>query len=183
MKPFEQSVAILKALAHPLRMRIALLLYVQGSMRVGDISAAVAQQQPIVSQQLKLLKDAGVIKSLRTSKAVSCEIAEGFVREVLDGALKLAEEEIPLLLKNLEVSREGEAAGCDCEKGDITGIIVDPELCTQDHMCLAMNFCPESAIIQEGFGLPKIDADKCSFCERCVNFCPAQAFRIIRGQN
>ncbi len=38
-----------------------------------------------------------------------------------------------------------------------------------------LSICPVEAIMQEGYGLPKIDADKCIECEACVEYCGMQA--------
>jgi len=40
--------------------------------------------------------------------------------------------------------------------------------------------CPKGAIIQDGFGLPKIDAAKCIGCGLCVRSCPMHAMRKVR---
>lgn len=50
--------------------------------------------------------------------------------------------------------------------------------CPQDHKCPAVKICPVGALSQEGFGLPKIDYDKCIRCGKCANFCPKKALQL-----
>jgi ferredoxin len=50
------------------------------------------------------------------------------------------------------------------------------EDCPQDHPCPLIRMCPKQAITQEGFGLPKVDKDKCIECMICVKRCPYGAF-------
>ncbi|MDD3053902.1 MAG: 4Fe-4S binding protein [Endomicrobiaceae bacterium] len=56
-------------------------------------------------------------------------------------------------------------------------IIVDKDLCPQNHKCPAIEVCPENAISQKGFGLPVIDQSKCIVCGKCIKFCPKGAIQ------
>lgn len=56
-------------------------------------------------------------------------------------------------------------------------IIVDKDLCPQNHKCPAIKVCPENAISQTGFNLPVIDQGKCIICGKCIKFCPMGAIQ------
>lgn len=52
---------------------------------------------------------------------------------------------------------------------------INKDLCPQNHRCPMLTICPVNAISQEGFGLPKIDEDKCIECGKCARVCGMQA--------
>ena len=54
-------------------------------------------------------------------------------------------------------------------------IKVDPKRCPQDHRCPAIRVCPFDALIQNGHGLPEVDAEKCTLCLTCISYCPLGA--------
>lgn len=65
-KPQAQSFAeILKALGHPVRLQIIDIL-AQGARSVTELAEMTEQQQAIVSQQLKILRLSGLVKSERS---------------------------------------------------------------------------------------------------------------------
>lgn len=63
------AVTQLKALAHPLRMRIVDVLR-QGEHNVGEIEQAAQIGQPALSQQLGVLRKAGLVETRRDAKLV-----------------------------------------------------------------------------------------------------------------
>jgi ferredoxin len=48
--------------------------------------------------------------------------------------------------------------------------------CPQNHKCPAIRICPVGAITQTGVGLPVVDSSKCTKCNKCIRFCPMDAF-------
>ncbi|MDE3096819.1 MAG: winged helix-turn-helix transcriptional regulator [Chloroflexota bacterium] len=68
MKPIAQSddeaktVALLRAIAHPARFRIVKLLAARDTCVCGDLVDALPLAQSTVSEHLKVLKDAGIIR-------------------------------------------------------------------------------------------------------------------------
>jgi len=56
-------------------------------------------------------------------------------------------------------------------------ILVDKNLCSQNHRCPAIKVCPVKAISQNNYELPQIDQDKCIKCEKCIKFCPMGAIQ------
>jgi Fe-S-cluster-containing hydrogenase component 2 len=54
-------------------------------------------------------------------------------------------------------------------------LVIDKNLCPQNHLCPMLKVCSAGAITQTGFGLPEIDAEKCILCEKCVKICGKRA--------
>ena len=48
---------------------------------------------------------------------------------------------------------------------------VDKQRCPQNHTCPLLRVCPVGAISQNGYGLPVIDAEKCTECGKCKRNC------------
>jgi ArsR family transcriptional regulator len=79
----ERAAWVLKALAHPVRLRIVELL--EGSERsVGEIVEALGVKQSITSQQLNMLKDRGVLTCRKEGAKVYYRIANKNVTRLLD---------------------------------------------------------------------------------------------------
>jgi DNA-binding transcriptional ArsR family regulator len=77
---------VFRMLTDPLRIRILLLL-AQSETCVGNLGLALEVSQPIVSQQLKKLKEAGLIECRRVKQRVFYSIC----REKCPGLLPLLE--------------------------------------------------------------------------------------------
>ncbi len=60
--PNERLADVLKALAHPARLRLLKLLAVHGTCICGDLVDAMPLSQATVSQHLKVLKKAGLVR-------------------------------------------------------------------------------------------------------------------------
>ena len=58
---------------------------------------------------------------------------------------------------------------------------VDAQRCPQNHRCPCIGVCPVGAFHQKGVDdLPVIDAERCTGCGVCVQFCPQAA--VIDGE-
>jgi ArsR family transcriptional regulator len=66
---------LLKAVAHPLRLRIVASL-VEGSTNVTALAAALDAPQAIVSQQLRILRQAGLVAAERRGGFATYRLAE-----------------------------------------------------------------------------------------------------------
>src|SRR5512145_3102921 len=66
---------LLKAVAHPLRIRIVAVLCT-GEETVGDLAERVEAPQPIVSQQLRILRAQGLVEATRADGFAVYRIAE-----------------------------------------------------------------------------------------------------------
>ncbi|GAB0117086.1 ArsR/SmtB family transcription factor [Acidisoma sp. 7E03] len=73
---------LLKLLGHPQRLMIACLL-AEGPFGVSEIEARLGLRQPSLSQQLGVLREAGVIEGRREAKAVIYHLAEPRIAALL----------------------------------------------------------------------------------------------------
>jgi len=81
----ESVTPMLRAVAHPVRLRILDYLRREGEARsVSDIEKASGVQQAVVSQQLRILKDQGVLSAQRRGNFVMYEISAPNVTLILD---------------------------------------------------------------------------------------------------
>jgi ArsR family transcriptional regulator len=71
----ERIAEILKAVAHPLRIRIVAVLCA-GDETVGDLAERVGASQPIVSQQLRILRAQGLVGATRAGGFARYRITE-----------------------------------------------------------------------------------------------------------
>ena len=74
---------VLKAVAHPIRLQIVELLK-SGEHCVGEIADALDEKQAIVSQQLNLMKDRGVLLARREGVKVFYRLRDQKVARVLN---------------------------------------------------------------------------------------------------
>ena len=91
----EELVEALKALAHPVRLRIMQVL--TGAERnVGEIDAAAQVGQPTLSQQLAVLRNAGLVKTRKDAKLVFYRIDQAKLENVVRATGKLVGQSAPL---------------------------------------------------------------------------------------
>ncbi|MCR2835297.1 ArsR/SmtB family transcription factor [Parerythrobacter lacustris] len=84
----DELVDALKALAHPVRLRIMRAL--TGAERnVGEIDEASGIGQPILSQQLAVLRNAGLVKTRKDAKLVYYRIDDSMLAKVASAAGQL----------------------------------------------------------------------------------------------
>src|SRR3546814_5446501 len=84
----EELVDALKALAHPVRLRIMRAL--TGAERnVGEIDEAAQVGQPTLSQQLAVLRNAGLVKTRKDAKLVYYRIDDSSLAKVVGATGKL----------------------------------------------------------------------------------------------
>ncbi len=79
----ERVASVLKAIAHPIRLQVIELLR-DAEMCVGEMVEALGQHQAVVSHQLNLMKDKGVLSSRRDGTNVYYRIENRNVVNVLD---------------------------------------------------------------------------------------------------
>lgn len=87
-RELESYVTTLKALAHPVRLRMVDLIHQHGGeLCVCEIEAHFDLTQPTISHHLKILRRAGVIRSRQDGSWVRHSIVEGTfvrVRQLMD---------------------------------------------------------------------------------------------------
>ncbi len=79
---------LLKAVGDPTRMRILCVLLPGEELSVGEIQHALGMSQSAVSHQLRVLRDANLVKHRRSGKMVYYSLADDHVRELLQGTLE-----------------------------------------------------------------------------------------------
>ena len=72
---YARKAELLKALSHPLRLRIVRGLLINGCRNVGCMEANTGQSQSCISQHLMRLKAAGVVRAARAGNEVYYEVA------------------------------------------------------------------------------------------------------------
>ena len=75
---------VFRLLGDPTRTRVLYALLEAGEMCVCDLVATVDVAQPKVSQGLRLLRNAGIVKHRRSGRMVYYSLADGHVRMILD---------------------------------------------------------------------------------------------------
>ena len=77
-----------RALAHPTRIRILETL-VRGDRSVQELQEALGLDQPVVSQQLAVLRNQGLVTSQKQGLSVRYELRDPAIEELLGAARKL----------------------------------------------------------------------------------------------
>jgi ArsR family transcriptional regulator len=74
-----------KALAHPVRIRILEIL-VRGGQTVQELQQALGMDQPLVSQQLAVLRNQGIVSADKKGLSVRYTLRDPLVADLLDVA-------------------------------------------------------------------------------------------------
>jgi DNA-binding transcriptional ArsR family regulator len=77
-----------RALAHPTRIRMLEIL-VRGGRTVQELQEALTLDQPIVSQQLAVLRNQGIVAAQKEGAAVRYTLRDPLVGELLDVARRI----------------------------------------------------------------------------------------------
>src|SRR5262245_47265016 len=77
-----------RALAHPTRIRILEIL-VRGGRTVQELQEALALEQPIVSQQLAVLRNQGIVNAEKEGLAVRYSLRDPLVSNLLEVARRI----------------------------------------------------------------------------------------------
>src|SRR5512141_3438781 len=83
MEPYETQSNLLKAIAHPTRLAILDILR-DGEQCVCHLEATLGLRQAYISQQLMILKDAGLIESRRDGLNLYYRVIKPEIHNVLD---------------------------------------------------------------------------------------------------
>ena len=86
---YQRQAEVLKALAHPVRLRIVRGLLECGCRNVSCMERATGQSQSAISQHLNKLKHAGVLDSARSGNEVYYQVADprvaGIIQALFEG--------------------------------------------------------------------------------------------------
>ena len=77
-----------RALAHPTRIRMLEIL-VRGGRTVQELQEALTLEQPIVSQQLAVLRNQGIVSAQKEGSSVRYTLRDPLVGELLDVARRI----------------------------------------------------------------------------------------------
>lgn len=109
---FAMPVNLLKALAHPERLRLLAALR-EGDQCVCHLTALLEQRQPYVSQQLGYLREAGLVIDYREGLNVHYRIRDPRVFALLDAAAELTGQ--GEVFRHVRLSPRAEA-DCPCPR-------------------------------------------------------------------
>ena len=79
----------LRAVAHPIRIQVILLLDERGACSVKDIHEELDIQQPVASHHLRILKDKGVVNSQRAGQSTMYQLAKSEIAELVRLSLSI----------------------------------------------------------------------------------------------
>lgn len=82
---------LLRALAAPARIAIVLSLQQQGKC-VHELVGELGFSQPLVSQHLRVLKDAGVVRGSRSGREIMYELVDDHLAHIVNDAVLHAAE-------------------------------------------------------------------------------------------
>jgi ArsR family transcriptional regulator len=105
---YRQLSNLFKILAHPLRLQILAMLS-QGEECVCHMQAALGKPQPYISQQMAVLRDAGLVKDRKDGLNVFYSLKDAQVAHLLDAAF-VERDGLSLAI------RRGAIRGCPCPK-------------------------------------------------------------------
>jgi len=88
---FQGAADLLKALAHPLRLLLVHEL-ASGPRCVHELVDASGAPQPLVSQHLRVLRDAGLVTTTRQAKEVHYSLVDEHVLHIAHDAVRHAGE-------------------------------------------------------------------------------------------
>lgn len=110
---FEASLALLKALADPTRLRLVWAL-AREELPVSMLAELAGAQVAAVSQHLARLREAGVVVSRRDGTRIFYRLADGQVARLLD--------EVVLTAARLEAAAPGPTSGLSGAEQEVTAL-------------------------------------------------------------
>jgi DNA-binding transcriptional ArsR family regulator len=111
VKGYSAQSELLKAMAHPVRLRILDILS-QGEACVCHLTAVLKRRQPYVSQQLMTLREMGLVSDRRDGLMVYYSLADGRVETLLALTREMLRDSGALI--DLALVPEPPVNGCPC---------------------------------------------------------------------
>ena len=84
----DRAIEILRAVTHKDRIRILELVQAKGSISVNELSELMQTDQSLMSQNLKILRDAGLVTTQRNGKYIYYKIADKNLQNVAQAVLR-----------------------------------------------------------------------------------------------
>jgi ArsR family transcriptional regulator len=91
----ETSGALFKALSAPVRIAVVVTLDTEGPLCVHELVERLNVSQSLVSQHLRVLRSADVVRGTRRGKEIAYEIADTHVAHIVRDALAHTQEDHP----------------------------------------------------------------------------------------
>ncbi len=88
---YEQAGELLRALAAPLRIAIVMEL-AEGPKYVHQIVEVLGVTQPLVSQHLRVLRGAGIVRGTRSGREISYSLIDDHIAHIVTDAVNHARE-------------------------------------------------------------------------------------------
>lgn len=82
LEKYTKAAEIFKGFANPIRIRIIDALRNQ-NLRVMELAEMLDCSQPIISQQLKILKSAGIVQRIRTNQTYQYELTDSHYADIM----------------------------------------------------------------------------------------------------
>ena len=111
MNAYDESAKLFKALMHPARLEILDILR-DGEACVCHIEAALGQRQAYISQQLSVLREAGLVQDRRDGWNVHSRVVQPQVFALLDVAITMTGGQ----LSKRKVAHGAELNNCPCPR-------------------------------------------------------------------
>jgi ferredoxin len=156
-RELEQLVLAFRLLADPGRLRLVAALLDDRELPVGELARAALLSETAVSQQLRVLRDAGVVRRRRAGRQALYRLAGGDTRALARNAIERS---------NLRASYSR------ASDVPVTYIIAEPCIDVKDRSCV--DVCPVDCI-HEADRILVIDPEECIDCGACEPECPVEA--------
>jgi ferredoxin len=156
-KELERLVLAFRLLADPGRLRLVAALLEDRELHVSELARAASLSETAASQQLRVLRDAGVVRRRRIGRQALYRLAGGETRALARNAIERSS------------LRASYPRGRDVA---VTYIIAEPCIDVKDRSCV--DVCPVDCI-HESDRILVIDPEECIDCGACEPECPVEA--------
>jgi ferredoxin len=152
----ERLVQAYRLLADPGRLRLVAALLDDRELAVRELAEAAGLSETAASQQLRLLREAGVVARRRLGRQIIYRLRGGDTRA----------------LARTGIARAQRRACYTDKRKPVTYIITEPCIDVKDKSCI--DVCPVDCI-HETDRMLVIDAEECIDCGACEPECPVEA--------
>lgn len=109
LEELQKATLILKAMAHPCRLRLLMLLSAEEICDVATLARLCKQQQPYISQQLRVLRLYGLVAGDRHGQRVCYRLANPKVKAILQ--IAILTNPLPTRLRTATIVGNGAGGG------------------------------------------------------------------------
>lgn len=89
------AVALFSAIAHPVRLLVLLTLHRRGPTSAGDLQALAGVEQTAMSHQLRILREAHLVRTERHGRRVIYDLVDHHIAHIVGDGLAHATEARP----------------------------------------------------------------------------------------